>query len=306
MLDSLRRKFACAVTRLLYKQLLKTSAKLQPYELAEVLNDAAAVETVLFSQLVSKLSPVQHEFLTKALLPFNATFEVGDVDHIANFSAISRRDWIRNKATKLLPGTRVLDAGAGEGQYREFFSHTNYKAQDFAQYKGNEAYLFSESWRYSKLDYECDITAIPVSDSEFDVVLCTEVLEHVPDPISALKELCRVLAPGGELFISAPLGSGVHQQPYHFYGGFSPYFYQKFLSDFGMHDICIEPLGGLMKHVAQESHRVGRVLAAAGDTSDSMRYLLMEWLPRFLFAQDKKHFVPEFTVGYVIVARKHT
>src|SRR3972149_4429855 len=96
-------------------------------------------------------------------------------------------------------------------------------------------------WGYGTVEYESDANEIPVQDGRFDAVLCTEVLEHVPEPILVLKEIGRVLRRGGQAFISAPLGSGLHQQPYPFYGGFTPHFYQRFLSEFGMEVESIEP-----------------------------------------------------------------
>lgn len=45
---------------------------------------------------------------------------------------------------------------------------------------------------------------LPIADGVFDVVLCTQVLEYVPSPISAVAEFYRVLKPGGLLLVSAP------------------------------------------------------------------------------------------------------
>src|SRR5689334_21367302 len=149
------------------------------------------------------------------------------MDDIANFSAHVRDEWVARVAASLPPGSRVLDAGAGECRYRKYFNHCEYKTQDFAQYKGTTTGALVESWSYGQLDYVCDITSIPVEDQYFDAVLCSEVLEHVPRPIAAIKELSRVLTKHGRLFLTAPLGSGLHQQPHHFYGGYTPHFYRQ-------------------------------------------------------------------------------
>nr|WP_274518156.1 class I SAM-dependent methyltransferase [Candidatus Symbiobacter mobilis] len=70
------------------------------------------------------------------------------------------------------------------------------------------------------------MTAMPESDASFDAILCSEVLEHVPEPTHALDEFARLLKPGGCLILTAPFASNVHMAPYHFCSGFSKYWYQ--------------------------------------------------------------------------------
>jgi hypothetical protein len=48
--------------------------------------------------------------------------------------------------------------------------------------------LQSERWDTSRIDLVCDITAIPATNACFDAILCSEVLEDVPEPTYALDE----------------------------------------------------------------------------------------------------------------------
>jgi ubiquinone/menaquinone biosynthesis C-methylase UbiE len=229
-----------------------------------------------------------------------------DLDEVLNFSWRMRGEWLKRQASEIPAGARVLDAGAGEGQYRPLFAHTHYQAQDFAQYEGSADAAAPENWTYHKLDYVCDITAIPVAGNSFDVVVCTEVMEHVPDPLAALRELARVTAPGGRLLLTAPLGSGMHQEPYHFYGGFSRHFWERVLPQLGFQIDEILPLRGLMSHTAQEVHRAGRYLSLQGRLPADQAWLMQEWLPRLLHDQDDAVPVEQFTVGYMVRATKRT
>ncbi len=54
-------------------------------------------------------------------------------------------------------------------------------------------------------DVKADICDLPFSDNEFDMILCNHVLEHIPDDETAMKEMYRVLKPGGKAIFQVPL-----------------------------------------------------------------------------------------------------
>ena len=153
---------------------------------------------------------------------------------VGNKNLAEREAWLK-KTLELIPaGQTHLDAGAGELKYKKFCSHLNYQSQDFGQYdgQGNQKGFQTQSWDNSKVDYVSDITAIPVADASFDNIMCIEVLEHVPEPIKAIKEFSRILKTGGKLILTAPFCSLTHFAPYYFQNGFSKYWYEKFLPEF--------------------------------------------------------------------------
>jgi SAM-dependent methyltransferase len=53
----------------------------------------------------------------------------------------------------------------------------------------------------------CDITAINHSEDSFDLIICSHVLEHIPDDRLAMRELFRVLKPGGRAIVQVPVGA---------------------------------------------------------------------------------------------------
>lgn len=233
-----------------------------------------------------------------------------DVTEVVDFNARNREAWVAAMAATLSPGTRVLDLGAGTCQYAKHFGHCDYTTQDFAAYSGTSSGLMSDEFAYGHIDIVSDAADIPVADGSFDAVLCTEVLEHVYEPIRVIQEAARVLAPGGHLFLSAPLGSGLHQEPHHYYGGYTPHFYRRVLGDLGFEDVTVEPNGGFFRHLVQELHRAGMILHTRGSRPAwhpeqlFWRVVVMQLGVRRLARLDDEIDVPEFTVGYHVRARK--
>lgn len=123
----------------------------------------------------------------------------------------------------------LLDVGAGLQPYRNVAIDLgyNYVSHDFAQYSPDTAKsngMQNNSWEYPFTDLVCDITKIPTG--KYDLILCTEVLEHVPDPVSAFDTMFELLASEGLLVITVPIVSFMHQAPFYFSAGLSPQWFE--------------------------------------------------------------------------------
>ena len=180
------------------------------------------------------------------------------LDKYLMFAEYEHSKWVERAAKQLPDGSKILDIGAGPCRFRDFFKHCEYKAHDFAKL---EAKVFGTG--YGQLDYISDILEIPVETDSFDAILCTQVLEHVPEPILAIKEFARILKPGGILLLTAPQRSGIHQAPYHYYGGYTKFWYEKFLAENGFEKLTIEPNGGFFKHYGEASQQFVAILFPA-------------------------------------------
>jgi len=112
------------------------------------------------------------------------------------------------------PGTRVIDVGCGQGRhsfeaYRRGADVVAFdqNADDLAQVKimfGAMAEA-GEAPAHAKAEaVQGDALAMPYRDGEFDVVIASEILEHIPADERAVAELVRVLAPGGALVVTVP------------------------------------------------------------------------------------------------------
>lgn len=165
-----------------------------------------------------------------------------------------RDSWVLKAIQKyFLPGTRTLDVGAGTQPYRQALAHCIYVSHDFGKYPGVK---LGGTVSYAEINVRSDILAIPLEDESIDNLICTEVLEHVPDPLAAVGEFARLLRPGGVALVTAPFTSGSHQEPYHFYGGFSRYFYEHAAKTHGFQVLEIQAHGGFLRLMAQELGRL--------------------------------------------------
>lgn len=192
------------------------------------------------------------------------------------FNLTCRDRWVTEQAGILPAGTKILDVGAGSCPYRHLFAHCDYRTQDVALLRGEQL----RHGGYGQIDYVGDATAIPAPDAEFDALLCTEMLEHHPEPIRVVHEFGRILKPGGVLLLTAPLGSGIHQEPYHFYGGYTPYWYERFLNEAGFIDIRVEPNEGFFRLFGQESLRYVQMSAPWRIPANIL--VRMIWVPVWL------------------------
>lgn len=108
--------------------------------------------------------------------------------HIIKLLPLSLAELARELDTS--SGMRVLDYGCADLPYRHFFpADADYLAADLP---GNPQ---------ATLDIDSD-GSVAVDDASVDVVLSTQVLEHVGDPQAYLAECARVLRPGGQLLLS--------------------------------------------------------------------------------------------------------
>ncbi len=164
-----------------------------------------------------------------------------------------RKKWVIEQLKDIPVGKTILDAGAGEMQFKKYCEHLKYIAQDFGQYDPkNEpgGVKGGDVWDTSKCDIISDIIDIPLDANSVDVILCTEVFEHLKNPILALKEFSRILKSGGLLILTAPFCSLTHMAPHFYYNGFSEYWYRTHLRENGFTITDLQSNGDLFLYFA--------------------------------------------------------
>jgi SAM-dependent methyltransferase len=121
--------------------------------------------------------------------------------------------WLNGETGELAPGVRVrscdtvIDVGCGDGGFIGFCARqgaeTIFIDLDEQRLRVTEERIKTSPARaYRAIQSDCD--PIPLADDTGDIVICTEVLEHVADPEQFLGELIRITRPGSKLVITVP------------------------------------------------------------------------------------------------------
>ncbi len=121
------------------------------------------------------------------------------------------------------PRLRVLDLSCGRGELLATLKNdgcdvrgTHFRGDDYEIKSGKESFLTPEI----PIDANVDLTKpLPYPDASFDVVVLSEVVEHLPTWLTVLHESGRVLAPDGHLVLSTPNIQRLHSRFRFFWTG---------------------------------------------------------------------------------------
>lgn len=192
---------------------------------------------------------------------------------------------------------KILDVGCGLKPYESlFFTH---------EYIGIDV----ESGYWSEVDKKTntyfDGINIPFDNNSFDVVLCTEVLEHASDPDKLLKEIFRVLKDDGILYLTVPFVWNEHEVPYDF-RRFTQYGIKKMLNDNKIVSEQVIPTSGFFGILGQLI--CASIFESIPFRSSSLKLILslLIFSPIQIIAIifDKIFKSKWMTLGYVVIAHK--
>lgn len=190
---------------------------------------------------------------------------------------------------------KMLDVGAGEtDRYARYFKYSERVTTDVQP--GENVQVVAEAHD------------MPFDNASFDSVVCTQVLEHVPNQWKVVAEIGRVLKSGGYALISVPQTAELHEEP-HDYWRYTKYGLIQLFTENGFDIVGIEQEGGFYTLMAQQRihyciHRfnlyerrfLGRIM--------SKLFALCGKCAMIRDARSRNATNKRYTIGYVMLARK--
>jgi ubiquinone/menaquinone biosynthesis C-methylase UbiE len=154
-------------------------------------------------------------------------------------------DLVAQYYKKMLPihaGGKLLDLGCGKvplyGAYKDMVVDVTCVDWENSLHKNNH------------LDVVADLNELlPLEAAQFDTVILSDVLEHIREPQQLVREIFRVLKPGGKLIMNVPYFYWLHEEPYDYYR-YTKHALKYMAEKAGLEVLEIESLGGLPEILA--------------------------------------------------------
>jgi len=240
-----------------------------------------------------KLQPSKYIYRNGKLIASRSTQELNVGSRlVAGLTAEAYNDNLRQHVKG-----KLLDLGCG-------------KVPLFMAYKDYITDNICVDWENTRhkneyLDFECDLTkTLPFKDGEFNTIILSSVLEHIPQPEHLWKEISRILAIDGKIIMNVPFYYWLHEQPHDYYR-YTEFALRRSVENAGLTLLKLNSIGGapeIMTDIFAKNivrvPRIGRPLA-----------IFAQWLTASLIKTKIGKKLSEstndrFPFGYFLIAAK--
>jgi len=155
------------------------------------------------------------------------------------------------------------------------------------------------------LDLECDLSKpLPFESNEFDTIILSDVLEHIPEPELLWSEMVRILNKDGVLIVNVPFTYWIHERPHDYYR-YTQFALKRFVTNSDLALISLDSIGGspevfadfIAKHL-QFVPLVGHPLASF------VQFITALFIRTKLGNRISKASAEAYPLGYFLIARK--
>ena len=155
------------------------------------------------------------------------------------------------------------------------------------------------------IDVFCDAARpLPFAPEQFDTVLLSDVLEHIPEPLALCQEIARILVPGGRIILNAPFYYWIHERPHDYYR-YTEFALRRFMAAVSLEITTLAPVGGapeiIVDILGKELARVPRIGWRLAATLQGIASRLLEPSGREIWTRRS---AASFPLGYVLIATK--
>jgi SAM-dependent methyltransferase len=192
---------------------------------------------------------------------------------------------------------RVLDLGCGKVPLYICYaaSATDVTCVDWANsMHGNQ-----------HIDSQVDLSApLPFADRQFDTIILSDVLEHVPVPELVWREMARILADKGRVLMNVPFYYCLHEQPHDYYR-YTEFALRRFAQSAGMRIVELTPIGGAPEILADIfAKTLRRVPKIGGALARSIQSATLAAIHTSFGRRISSATAREFPFGYFMIAEK--
>jgi SAM-dependent methyltransferase len=206
---------------------------------------------------------------------------------------------IKDAITNYAKGN-FLDLGCGNKPYQSLYKPLTVSQVGCDVVQSNQ----------NSVDVLCPATDLKFDASQFDTVLCTQVLEHVFEHDKLMSEAFRVLRPGGHLILTVPFAWELHEEPYDFFR-YTRHALKQLFEQTGFEIDYIKPNGGkwaaiyqLRNNMMYSSFRKRKTFFNKLKKILYMELRLTQLRNHFAVWMDKRFYDEGFTLNYIVVAHK--
>ena len=226
----------------------------------------------------------------------NIDIELNNIDKRKYFSPANYGDVkVTLPLIKKYCSGNSLDAGCGDMPYKSYIINlvTNYDTIDFEEHVPGITYIGDLQDMYM------------IKDDTYDTILCFEVLEHLPNPFKAVREIRRIIKNNGMLILSVPHLSRLHDVP-HDYFRYTKFGLKALLEENGFEIVEIKTRGGIFSFLGHQFSNIFCSLFWHIPIIKNIVFFINKLLSvRLSYFLDKifdKNKI--FALGYTVVARQ--